>query len=141
MCPSWDCSRIENIAISETSLQKRSFVVALKPVLFTNLYMVHAIILIGEAMQQIAFINLPFFPSDVLMYISKWDYYTYYLQYNSNVWFCKHQFSFSMQNINSYANVNYFLREFFMIQRNKWIQHGRVPAQKSIYCQACHAWL
>ena len=60
-----------------TSLQKRSFVVALIPVLFTNLCMVHAIILIGEPMQQIAFINLPFFPSDVLMYVSKWDYYTY----------------------------------------------------------------
>ena len=67
----------KNIVMSETSLQKRSFVVALKPVLFTNLCMVHAIILIGETMQQIAFINLPFFPSDVLMYVSKWDYYTY----------------------------------------------------------------
>ena len=128
-------------AISEHSMQKRNFVVALKPVLFTNLCMVHAIILIGETSQQIGFINLPFFPSDVLMYVYRETMALLYLQYNSNVWFCKHQFSFSMQNINSYANVNYFLREFFMIQRNKWIQHGRVPAQKSIYCQACHAWL
>ena len=41
--------------MSETSLQKRSFVVALKPVLFTNLCMVHAIILIGEPMQKNSF--------------------------------------------------------------------------------------
>ena len=49
----------------------------LKPALFINLYMVHAIMFIGETLQQVAFINLPLLISDFFMYMSKWDYYTY----------------------------------------------------------------
>ena len=43
----------------------------LKPALFINLYMVHAIMLIGETLQQVAFINLPLLISDFFMYMSK----------------------------------------------------------------------